>query len=316
MRRSKHIFFLMNHVFIGFFLSLFFGVAGFIATLLASNAGDHKLFAILYFEKYNFLLSGGLIFSVFLLMYKTQRWIPVLIELVFSKESLLKSEYNEQKSKFFGVERSIIFSAVFVVIGYTIIENAGVPINGVGRHFLILMFCTQYGMGVYVGRKLFYIAQMIQSIERLPVTEEVFESDRLGMIPIYVNSLTTLTAIFIYSHVYFVYNGPFSYESIAGESMRVFFLLPVIIASPVIAIFNFYPRAVLHSIYKRSISKKLELLRNTLDREHLTYFEKLIYLIEYDKISQEELKHRIRVSLSDLPIAIVSIAAIISLVFR
>lgn len=37
------------------------------------------------------------------------------------------------------------------------------------------------------------------------------------------------------------YEGPFLYDSILGQSIKPFLLLPAIIATPVLLIFNFYP---------------------------------------------------------------------------
>lgn len=41
--------------------------------------------------------------------------------------------------------------------------------------------------------------------------------------------------------------------------------------------------------------------------------ERLSYLIEYDKVSKDELKYRMRVTLSDLPIAITIIVMLLGL---
>jgi hypothetical protein len=154
---------------------------------------------------------------------------------------------------------------------------------------------------------------MLHAIEGLDPPIDVFTDDKLGPISTYVNSLSTLTVVFVFAHVYTYYSAPFVYGSPLGESVRSALLLPAVLAVPVVAIFNFYPRTVLRTLYSKSIRAKTDEIQKAIQDKDLTEFERMSYLIEYDKMSNDELKHRLRVTLSDLPIAITIILMILSL---
>jgi hypothetical protein len=115
-------------------------------------------------------------------------------------------------------------------------------------------------------------------------------------------------------HSYFY--GPFSYPYAIGESARFLLLFLAIIATPVLLIFNFYPRTVLAAVYSRSIDIEIKNLKRRLKKESLTPFERMSYVIEFNKMARDELRHRLRLSLSDLPVAITIFATIIGLILR
>jgi hypothetical protein len=88
------------------------------------------------------------------------------------------------------------------------------------------------------------------------------------------------------------YEGPFLYDSILGQSIKPFLLLPAIIATPVLLIFNFYPRAVLRKVYAKSIDLEIKTLQKTLHDEKLSEYEQLSYVIEVEKMSRDELRRK------------------------
>ena len=311
--KSKHIFFIMNSFYYGFIISFTYGVLTSLIVYIFQNY---------YFERYvkdffitfNSLILGGLTFGLIYQVYGTQSYVPNIIEKTFGE--IEDETYKEHKRRFFSLGRSLRFSATFIMVSFFLYVYAKFPYSGVSEYFMIIYGCALYGCGVYIGRKLFYIAQMLEAIRNLDVKEDIFSEDRLGGITTYVNVLTTLTAIMTWLNVQAYYYGNFKYDVLVGESLKIFMLVPGIIALPVLAIFNFYPRTVLKDLYTKSINLKQQELKKSIEKEELTEFEKIQYLKDMDKISRDELKYRLRVALNDLPMVITILIMILSLFIK
>ncbi|WP_269586168.1 hypothetical protein [Roseibium sp. Sym1] len=306
----------MNHIFYGFGVSVLFGCTTALILWPIVGATSANAYANAFFSSFNFAISGGLVFSAAILIYNSQNWIPNLIDNTFSEKLLLETEYGEYKRRFLSASRSASFATIFIAIGFFIFKFAKFPFDGLPEAFLIAFCCLEYGLGVYVGRKLFYIAQMLHAIEKIPVEEDIFKEDKLGIIATYVNSISTITAIFVFAVVMSQYYGPFKYDSPLGENIRLALLLPAIIAIPVVALFNFYPRTVLKTLYARSIDRQVDRIKEQLRDEKLSDYERLSYIIEYDKTSKDELRYRLKASLSDLPIAITIVLMIVGVLLK
>lgn len=157
---------------------------------------------------------------------------------------------------------------------------------------------------------------MLNAIHDIKPTKNIFRDDDLGYINTYVNILATLTVVFVYVHVTSYYNGPFEYSSMFGKSLRIILLLPAIVATPVLLIFNFFPRMVLRRLYSQSIGEELHRLADRLKTRGLTDFERLSYALEYDKLWKDDLRNRLRLTLSDMPIGITVIVMIVELILK
>ncbi len=169
---------------------------------------------------------------------------------------------------------------------------------------MVIPACAQYAFGVYVGRKLCYAGMMLHALLEAPVTRNLFKERELDEINSYVHIVSTLTVIFVYVHVLGYYEGPFLYKSLLGDSIRVFLIMPALIATPVLLIFNFYPRIVLRKLYDKSIDVEVKKLQGAIQSEELSSFEKRSHLLEFDRMSREELRYGLQLTLSDLPIGI------------
>jgi hypothetical protein len=145
---------------------------------------------------------------------------------------------------------------------------------------------------------------MLHSLLRITITRNLFRRRELDAINTYANVVSTLTVIFVCVHVTVYYSGPFLYGSILGQSIKTFLLLPALIGTPVLLIFNFYPRTVLHRLYGQSIDVERRKFKKALENEELSAFEKRYYLIEFEKMSRDELRYSSQLTLSDLPILI------------
>lgn len=321
MSGQKHIFFLMNHFFYGFIASLVFGIVSSIIIHYFEPTNVFHEYHEAFFISFNCFVSGGFMMGATLLVHKMQRYIPETIESTFSSGALsrartsanLNDTYTENRNRYFSAKRSATFATQFVIIGFAIFYFARFPFEGLPQYVLIVFGCIQYALGVYIGRKLFYIAQMLNAIEDIEVESELFKDDKLAGIITYVNTISTITIFVVYIHVISYYNAPFVFDSIAQSSIKVALLLPAIIATPVIVLFNFYPRSVLKKIYSRSISIEVKKLKEKCGDSELSTFERMSHIVEYDRLLKDELKYRLRLTLSDLPVGITIFVMVIGL---
>ena len=99
------------------------------------------------------------------------------------------------------------------------------------------------------------------------------------------------------------YGAPFWYDSYLGESVKPFILFLPVVVTPVLLIFNFYPREVLRRVYRESIELELEKLKLTLN-DTSSASEKRSYLLQFDKMCRDELRYSLQLTLNDLPIGI------------
>lgn len=313
MGNPRHLFFLMNHAFLGFVLSALYGILTSAVLWYLGPQTEFARYHEAFFIKFNCAIAGGLVATTAILVLRSQSYVPQIIEAAFTPKELSGTDYYLNRAKFRSTARSLAFSSSFAIVGFGIFYVARFPLTGLGADFLIAFGCLQYALGVYIGRKLFYIAQMLRSIDAIKVRKDIFRSDRLAGVSTYVNAVSTLTAVLVFVGVRSYYYAPFEYNSLVGGSVRAFMLLPAIIAIPVLALFNYYPRTVVRHLYEQSIDHTLGKLRSKLKDDSLTEFEKLTYIVESDKISRDELKYRLRMTLTDLPMAVTLALAILSI---
>jgi hypothetical protein len=157
---------------------------------------------------------------------------------------------------------------------------------------------------------------MLHALLKANVTRNMFRERELDEINTYVHVVSTLTVIFVYIHVSGYYGGPFLYGSILGQSIKPFLILPAIIAIPVLMIFNFYPRAVLRKLYSQSIDFEIKKLQEALHHEELSQYEKRSYIMEVDKMSRDELRYSLQLTLSDLPLGITVLIMVLEPLIR
>jgi hypothetical protein len=295
---------MMNYLFLGLGVSLVYGLLG--AAILwrwGSNSEAQHFFEA-YTSSFKTIVSLGLCLGTALIVYLCQNVIPDTIESAFTEAQLAETDYAYYKRRFASLWLSIEFSAEFIVVGFIIFSYSRFPLSRGGEVLMIIAACTQYALGVYIGRKLGYAGMMLHSLLQATVTRNLFKRRELDAINSYVHVASTLTVIFAYIHVMGYFKGPFLYNSILGQSIKPFLLIPAIIATPVLLIFNFYPRAVLRKVYSQSIDVEIMRLKRALRSEEIGAFEKRSYLIEVDKMCRDELRYSLQLTLSDLPIGV------------
>lgn len=295
---------LMHTVFHGLAMSLVYGALSTVLLYFLEGKPESQAFLLAYNISFMTLISLGLILGTTLIVYRSQDLIPDTIESAFTKDQLSKTEYLFYKRKFVSTKRSVAFAASFMLTGFFIFSFCHFPLSSLAEILMIIPACVQYALGVYVGRKLCYAGMMLHALLRAPVTRNLFKKRELDEINSYVHIVSTLTVIFVYVHILGYYDGPFTYQSMLGKSTKIFLILPALIATPVLLIFNFYPRIVLRRLYDKSIDFEIGELQETIKNEKLSFFEKKSYLLEFDRMSREELRYGLQLTLSDLPIGI------------
>jgi hypothetical protein len=296
---------LMCLLFFGLGVSLGYGLLGLAFVSYLDGKVEAQRFFVAYAVSFKTILSFGLILGTWLIVFRTQDVISQTIEAAFTPNELDATQYFINKQKFYSLKRSISFSAEFIVVAFIVFTYCcQFLLSKWGQVLMIIAMCIQYALGVYVGRKLMYTGMMLNSLLTATVKRNLFRNRELDAINVYVHVASTLTLIFGYIHVRGYFDGQFQYGSLLGESAKVFLLIPVIIATPVLLIFNFYPRAVLRKLYSKSINVEIERVKDAMANESISEYEKRSHLLEVEKMSRDELRYSLQLTLSDLPIGI------------
>jgi hypothetical protein len=293
---------LMLMLFLGLALSLAYGLLGAALVWYIGGKSEAQLFFAAYTISFKTIVSLGLILGTALIVFRTQDVIPQTIEAAFKGQ--LSDDYFYYKRRFESLRVSITFSAELTVVAFIIFSYCQFPLARPGEVLMVIASCAEYALAAYVGRKLMYTGMMLHSLLPITVTRNLFRKRELDPINPYVHVASTLTVIFLYVHLIGYYKGPFLYGSILGQSIKLFLILLPLIATPVLLIFNFYPRAVLRKLYSESIEVEIKRLKKAMRNEALSAYEKRSYLVEFDRMSRDELRYSLQLTLSDLPIGI------------
>jgi hypothetical protein len=272
---------------------------------------DAQQFLVMYIGRFNMLVSTGLIIGTALIVNASQNVIPGAIEAAFSSKELSRTDFTEQKKRFFSLGLTIAFASEMTIAGFVVFTLCHFPLQGAAEACLLIGGCAQWACASYVGRKLRYAGMMIYSLLKIDVKKNLFRGRELNIINTAVHVATTLTTLFVYLNIRSYYYGPFLYDGFIGKSAQVFLLLPAVIATPILVLFNFFPRVVLRKIYDKSIDVELQILQVELQSEELSPLEKRRKLMEFDKLYRDELRYTLQLTLSDLPIGITVLIMII-----
>jgi hypothetical protein len=298
-------------LFIGFAASLVYGLISAAIVYTIDGKADAQHFLVYYIGSFNTLVTLGLITGTTLIVMTAQDVIPEAIESAFSHAELKPTAYYQNKQKYFSLTRTITFASEMIVIGFMIFHFCHFPLSGVAEGLMMMAGCAGWALAGYVGRKLRYAGMMLHSLLDVKVTRNLFKDRELNIINTAVHMASTLTIVFVYLHVRSYYAGPFLYDSFIGRSAQVFLLLPAVLATPVLLIFNFFPREVLRKIYDKSINIEVSELQEELRSSTLTPLEKRLRLMEVGKMYREELRYSLQLTLSDLPIGITIVIMVV-----
>jgi len=278
------------------------------------DKSEAQLFFAAYTTSFRTVLSLGLILGTALIVFFRQDVIPGTIEKAFKGH--LTQDYYYYKRRFSSLRISLTFSGEMIVLAFIIFSYSQFPLSKPGATLMLIAACAEYGLAVYVGRKLMYTAMMLHSLLGIKVKRNLFRNRELDGINPYVHVASTLTIIFLYVHMIGYHDGPFLYGSILGRSIKIFLILLPLIATPVLLIFNFYPRIVLTKIYDQSIDVEVTRVRSAMRSEALSSYEKRSYLMELEKMSRDELRYSLQMALTDLPIGITILIMVLQPLFK
>lgn len=295
---------LMWLLFLGFGISLLYAVAGGMALFLISGRDSASVFLAAYVGQFNMLVTTGLIVGTALIVGLCQDVIPQTIEAAFTEAELASTEYSSNKRRYYSLARTLVFATELTVMSFVVFTLCHFPLRGIGETLMMVAVCGQWALASYVGRKLRYGGMMLHAILAIPVNRNLFKNRELDLINTAVHVASTLTIIFVFLHVRSFYSAPFLYDTFLGKHAQVFLLLPAVLATPVLLIFNFFPREVLRKVYGKSIDIELANLQQDVRSEEISSFEMRLRLMELEKMYREELRYSLQLTLSDLPIGI------------
>jgi len=299
-------------LFCGFAMSLIYSGLG--VSIIWYFDGQHEAqrFFAAYTTSFRSIISLGVILGTALVVCCSQHVIPETIEAAF--QGRLTSDYFYYKHRFWSRKITAWFCGEMIIWSFAVFAYCEFPLFDLGQDLMLAAVCAEFALAAYVGRKLMYTGMMLHSLLPITVRRNLFRKRELDAINPYVHVASTLTIIWVYVHVTGYYAGPFKYSSWFGETIRLFLLLPAILAVPVLLIFNFYPRAVLRKLYSQSIDFEIKRLKRALRSAKLSAYEKKSYLIELDKMSRDELRYSLQLALSDLPIGITIVVMVLQTV--
>lgn len=295
----------------GFVGSIAFGSVGSVLVWYIDGEPATKAFVEAYVSTFKTVITFGLTIGTTLVLLRTQKVVQSTIESSFSEKELNKSKYFEYRRKFWLPRKTVLFGASITIVGFVLFTSFGFPLRGAGATLMIIAACAQYTLGAFVGRKLMYTGMMLHSLREIRITRNLFANRQLDDVNVFVVLMSTLTIVFVYFHVSFYFSGPFEYSGFFGNSLKPFVIFPAVIATPVLLIFNFYPREIIRRVYDRSIQIEMSGLKKRLRNESLTDFEKRAHLLEFAKMSRDEVRYRMQLTLSDLPFGITILVMVI-----
>lgn len=308
---------LMHTVFAGIGVSVLYGIVSFALITYSDGSAAAYDYAVAFIRSYNSLISLGLIIGSTVIVYRSQHLIPETIETAFRDDEteLWPNTYLFYLDRYEDRTRSLMIIAVYATFGFVIFSVCRFKISPIADLSMMLCACAQWGMGVYIGRKLCYAGMMLHSLRSVSLRKNLFIDRSLDTVTSYVHIVGTLTVIFVYIHVRGYYNGPFHFDTPFREGPRTLLILPAFVATPVLVIFTFYSRSVVRRLYSKSIDFEIEHVRALLRSENLTKFEERSYLVELDRLSRDELRYTVQLALGDLPIVVTVAVMVLEPIF-
>jgi hypothetical protein len=292
----------MFMLYLGLGVSLAYCLLGSTLLFYLSDKSEALPFFVAYTSSFKTVFSLGLILGIALIIFRSQNVVPDTIEAAITEAQLSETDYFYSKRRFASLRHSITFSMESLVVGFMIFSYCQFPLSRPGGMLMLIAACTEYALGMYVVRKLFYTVMMFQSLRHVTVRRNLFRKRELDAVVPYVLVVSTLTVIFVCVHVLGYYGGPFLYGSILGQSLKTFLLLPILIGIPTLLILSFYPRVVLQKVYDQSIDVEIRRLKKALRPQGLSAYEKRSYLMEVEKRSRDELNSSLKwIPLEALP---------------
>lgn len=297
-------------------LTAMYGILGYIAFFTFEGSDSASSLIKFYIIDYSGLITGGACTTLFFLVILILGEFPNTISSNFSEKQLKYTQYSYWLKKSTSIIFGVLQFALYFLIGFSIYMLLEFPVPDSQKLYFTISTGVQFGMGGYVGRRLWCVGLMLKCLETVNPDRELFGNDDLPRLIYIVNIFTFLTFLMTGVHTYF--HSIIEYEN--STDLRYFIepmvYLPAILAFPVVILFNFYPRMVVNRIYIRSINQQRDYIYQKLKDAGEDEVTRLKYMIEYQKYMNEEFRYRQRVALSEVPIALTILVAIAAIALR
>jgi len=300
----------MKRLFLGFHFALLYGLLGLLLLTIIDSPRDGTDFFYAYTTSYRTIVSLGVVAGTAIIVYFSQSVIPATVRGIFNQVNLpLPDKYCERESMY--LRRSFRLPSLFIIISFAIFYYCRFDLHPHAQRLMLIAVCIEYGLAVYVGRKLLDAALLLETLMDSTIPRNLFVGRELDPINTFVHLTSTLMIIFFYLNVTGYYHGKYKFDSILGVGIKPFLLLLAVVSTPVLLMFNFFGRALLHRLYSQSIEFEIKELQRKLAVKTLSEYEGLSYIMEVEKMSRDELRYSLQLSLSDLPIGIILLAMIL-----
>jgi hypothetical protein len=293
-----------------------YAAAGYEIVRLLEGDDEPLRFLKFFVADYGGLATGTACATLFLMSISVLGSLPKLIEDAIPDSEIKKSTYEFWRTRFASLPLGLMQFTTYFAGGFAIYSLLGFPVGNHSKSLLVVFTSLQYAFGGVIGRKLWCLGHMLRSLEVVDPREDLLESESLPRLIYAVNIFTFLTLLMTTVHTYFHANIQYGPHSELLSILQPIVYLPLILAMPVIVLFNFYPRMVVNRLYLKSIRQRKDRLTRKIERSDESDISKFKHTIDYEKYLNEEFRYRQRVALSELPVALTVILALIAVAVR
>jgi len=266
--------------------------------------------------QYGGLVAGTACAALFLMSILVLRTVPNLIEQALPDEVSEQADYRFWKGRLLSGRLGLAQFGTYFLGGfgiYSLLEFPGEPIVHL---FFAVFTALQYSCGGFIGRKLWCVGHLLRSIEHVDPKSDLLDTEAFPRLIYLVNIFTFLTLLMTVIHTYFHAKMDYVLSSELAVLLAPLVYLPLVLALPVVVLFNFYPRMVVNRLYLKSIRQRKQWLADQMAGSDESEFAKHKHSIDYEKYLNEEFRYRQRVALSELPVALTITVALIVTIAR
>jgi hypothetical protein len=266
--------------------------------------------------EYGGLLTGTACAAVWLISIFVLPAVPQLIEQAVSNDEIAPTRYTHWRTYFESKRLGLVQFSVFFIIGLVIYSLLRFPVDETAYPFFLVYSSIQYAFGGFIGRKLWCIGLMLRSLEEVEPRSDLLESEAFPRLIYLVNIFTFLTLVMVAVHTFFHINFDYAATSDVSILLSPLAYALVVLAIPILVLFNFYPRMVVNKLYLKSIRLKKAWLAEKIEESNESEIAKMKHTIDYEKYLSEEFRYRQKVALSELPVALTIVTALVIAAIR
>jgi len=305
-----------NLLYIATICCVMYLIVSWISLFVINGRASADSFAVYFISIYKGFLTGIPIFTLHLFSGRLLRLVPVAISKCISYKELQVTTYFINRKNFSSLYKAVAQSSCYFLMGYAIFS---IIIFGTGRYedvFLKIYSCFQIYSVCYVARKLYHLGRMLESIRNVEVNEDIFVKDKLSDVVVMVNIFTFSMIVSLMIHTIVHYNISYHSDILDVSALKFLVITPVLLILPVLVLFNFQPRSVVNSLYRRSIDMRRNRLSSLIERSGLTEVEKQKQLIDYEKFLRDELRYHYRLIFTEAPVILTIVFSIMTVLVR